>query len=144
MWFHDTKRSADLDLGNVGDRCGADGGARRGVGSACETDARLWEISENLHRCELTVQERADHIAEWVKLTKEKLGQSAQVSNERVVGGRGKEGGLSAAVRDLGIDRTEARRAVKIASITPEARAAAGLETRASRQVVPICRATLS
>ena len=43
-----------------------------------ETDARLWEIAENLHRAELTVQERADHIAEWVRLTGEKA--KAQVA----------------------------------------------------------------
>jgi hypothetical protein len=39
-----------------------------------ETEARRAEISENLHRAELTVQERADHIAEWVRLTEEKVG----------------------------------------------------------------------
>ena len=85
-----------------------------------EADRRLWEIAENLHRSELTVQERADHIAEWVRLTEEKLGQVAQVSK----GGRGHEGGMAAATRELGIDRTQARRAVKIAAITPEAKAA--------------------
>lgn len=94
-------------------------------------EARLWEIAENLHRHELTVQERADHIAEWVRLTDEKLAQSAPVS-----GGRGNEGGVRAAARELGIDRTEAQRAVKIASITPEARQAAdsaGLTTQKAR-----------
>lgn len=65
------------------------------------------------------MQERAEHIAEWVRLTGEKPGQVDQVSPK---GGRGIEGGLSAATRELGIDRTEARRAVKIASIAPEAK----------------------
>lgn len=91
-----------------------------------ETDARLWEIAENLHRAELTVQERAEHIAEWVRLTREK--QSAQVApiESKRADGRGhrKESGINAAVRELGIDRTEAQRAVKIASIAPEAKAA--------------------
>lgn len=43
-------------------------------------DARLWEIAENLHRAELTVQERAEHIAEWVRLTGEKVAQLAPPS----------------------------------------------------------------
>jgi ParB/RepB/Spo0J family partition protein len=34
-----------------------------------DRDARLWEISENLHRAELTAGERADQIAEWIRLT---------------------------------------------------------------------------
>jgi hypothetical protein len=68
------------------------------------------EVSENLHRADLTKLERAEHTAEWVKLTEEKhskevFGQPAQKPN------RGRpEGGLSAAVKELGIERTEARR----------------------------------
>jgi hypothetical protein len=77
---------------------------------------------------ELTVQERADNIAQWVKLTGEK--QPAQVApvnrGGRAPGGKPNQGGINAAVRDLGIDRTEAGRAVKIASIAPEAKQAAG------------------
>jgi hypothetical protein len=84
----------------------------------------LWEIAENLHRAELSVQERADHIAEWVRLTEEKLKeQPAQVAPHRKAGQQ--PGGINAAVRELGIERTEAQRAVKIAGIKPEAKAAA-------------------
>lgn len=86
-----------------------------------EREARLWEISENLHRSDLTVQERADHIAEWIKLTGEKLSQDETVSK----GGRGNQGGIRAAARDLGISHSEADRAVKISGISPEARAVA-------------------
>jgi uncharacterized ParB-like nuclease family protein len=59
-----------------------------------DRDARLWEISENLHRAELTVGERADQIAEWVRLTapSEEVGQVDPVS-----GGRGNTGGVRAA-----------------------------------------------
>ena len=51
--------------------------------------------------------QRADHIAEWVRLTeeKEKSAQLAPVSK----GGRGNEGGINAAVRELGIDSAGAR-----------------------------------
>jgi ParB-like chromosome segregation protein Spo0J len=87
-----------------------------------ETEARLWEIAENLHRAHLTVQERAEHIAEWVRLTAEKSSaQVAPVKSRRADGRGGPVGeGINAAVRDLGIDRTEAQRAIKIANLEPE------------------------
>jgi hypothetical protein len=37
-----------------------------------KTDARLWEISENLHRADLRVLERAESIEEWRRLIREK------------------------------------------------------------------------
>ena len=85
-----------------------------------ERDARLWEIAENLHRAELTVQERAEHIAEWVRLVEEKGAQLAHP-----VGGRGNEGGVRAASRELGIPGRTVARALKIAGLSDEARAAA-------------------
>lgn len=86
-------------------------------------DARLWEIAENLHRKELTVQERSDHIAEWVRLTEEKREQNkpAQLGPVSKVG-RGNESGMNAASRELGLERKEVQRAVKIADIAPEAK----------------------
>lgn len=88
-----------------------------------ERDRRLWEIAENLHRSELTVQERSEHIAEWVRLTAEGKFHAAQVEPHRKAGQQ--PGGINAATRELGIDRNEAQRAVKIASMTDEAKAAA-------------------
>ena len=41
------------------------------VFAGTETEARLWEIAENLHRADLTDDERRVHLAEWVKLTAE-------------------------------------------------------------------------
>jgi ParB/RepB/Spo0J family partition protein len=90
------------------------------VENESDDQARLWEIAENLHRAELTAQERAEEIAEWVRITN-KGAQCAQVSK----GGRGNEGGISAASRELGLGRTEVQRAIKIASLTPEAKEAA-------------------
>jgi len=99
-----------------------------------DDDARLWEIAENLHRADLSVQERADHIAEWVRLTEQK-NKSAACAD--IVKGRGQpKGGINDAVRELGIDRTEAQRAVKIAGISDEAKLAAndaGLNTQKDR-----------
>lgn len=85
-----------------------------------EDEARLWEIAENLHRAELTTLERAEHIAEWVKLTGERIGASCTNSPKP-----GPRGAIRAAERELGIEHTEASRSVKIASISVEAREAA-------------------
>lgn len=88
-----------------------------------ERTARLWEIAENLHRADLTVQQRADQIAEWIRLTEE--GISAQ-NAPKIKTGRGRpEGGINAAARELGLERTEAQRALKIADIDPAAKEAA-------------------
>lgn len=89
-----------------------------------EIDRKRWEIAENLHRSELTALERDEHVAEWIRLTEEsdKLAQVAPVSSK---GGRGKESGTRKAARDLGIDRDDARRAVKVASLSEEAKAVA-------------------
>jgi ParB-like chromosome segregation protein Spo0J len=89
-----------------------------------DVDYRLWEIAENLHRAELTVAERSRHVAEWIRLTEEN-NKPAQVAPVSPKGGRGHEGGINAAARELGIDRTEAQRAVKIDSLTDEAKATA-------------------
>ena len=42
-----------------------------------EIEARLWTISENLHRNELSVVERANQVAEWVKLSEERAAAKA-------------------------------------------------------------------
>ena len=102
-----------------------------------ERDARLWEIAENLHRADLNAQERAEHIAEWVQLTTEKLAQVGQVSSK---GGRGNEGGLSAAVREIGVTRQEAQRAEKIAAIAPEAKAAVAADVKLANNQAALLR----
>jgi hypothetical protein len=96
-----------------------------------ETERRLWEIAENLHRAELTTLERSEQIAEWVRLCEQRI-QPAQVAppefapHERAVGYKSpppqQQRGINAAVRELGVDRTEAQRAVKIDSLAPEAK----------------------
>lgn len=97
-----------------------------------EITARLWEIAENLHRAELTVLERDEQVAEWIELSQKKrdqvfLAQNApkinDESNHKVKGRP--ETGLRLAARELGIERTAAQRAQKIASLTDEAKAAA-------------------
>ena len=93
-----------------------------------DIEARLWTISENLHRNELAPLQRAEHIAAWIRLT-EANGVSSQVETKLSSRGRDGEGrpesGVNAAARELGVSKSEAHRAVKIDSITPEAKEAA-------------------
>ena len=121
-----------------------------------DLQARLWTISENLHRNELSTLHRAEQVAEYARLMSEGLAQKEEQVEpddekepqatasepEKVAqvapvyaGGRGNTGGVRAASRELGITRDEARRSVKIDSITPEAKEAvreAGLDRNQS------------
>jgi len=86
------------------------------VEMSSELEARLWEIAENLHRAELTALERAEHISQWIKLRGERgAGTSCDQADDKLDqvgpvseliparGGRGREGGVRAAARELGI-----------------------------------------
>jgi ParB-like chromosome segregation protein Spo0J len=85
-------------------------------------DVRLRAISENLHRAELTVQERSDQVAEWSELVEQK----AKVTQVASPGGnQPREAGIRKAARDLNLTQRDIQRAKKIAGITPEAKAAA-------------------
>jgi hypothetical protein len=77
------------------------------------------------------VLERSEHVAEWArlagvsvqrgpKLDDAKPGQLGQVS-----GGRGNEGGVSAASRELALPRIDVRRSIAIDKLTDEAKAVA-------------------
>jgi ParB family chromosome partitioning protein len=92
-------------------------------------DARLIEITENLHRADLTAIERAEHIEEWRKLTAEKGREISSPSG----GAQPHDTGVKATARKLGVDPKEVRSARKIAGLTPEAKEAAraaGLTTQ--------------
>jgi ParB-like chromosome segregation protein Spo0J len=88
-----------------------------------DVDAKLWEIAENLHRAELTKLQHDEQVALWIRLMNEKdIG--ADCAN--IPRGRGQpKGGVRAASRDLGIDRDAASRAIKVASLSDEAKDAA-------------------
>jgi ParB family chromosome partitioning protein len=84
---------------------------------------RRWELSENVDRAELTVLERAEQIAELIKLEvrlspDEELTQPVSVSK----GGRGKKGGVRHAAKTLGLNREEARRSVLIDKLPAQAK----------------------
>jgi hypothetical protein len=100
-----------------------------------DTERRLWEIAENLHRAELTALERSEQIAEWIRLCEKRI-QPAQLAPPEFARikpaqikpsgykspPRQQQRGINSAVRELGVDRTEAQRAVKIDSLAPEAK----------------------
>lgn len=84
-------------------------------------EARRWEIAENLHRAELTVLQRDEQIAEWIRLTEAKLVVSDKLSETR----EGRPGVPAAVVKELGVNAKDAQRAEKVASLSEQAKAAA-------------------
>jgi ParB family chromosome partitioning protein len=63
---------------------------------------------------------RSTQIARWIELTTAKQETISAQVEPKIDRGR-PEGGINAASRDLGIDRNEAQRAVKIAGIEDDA-----------------------
>jgi ParB family chromosome partitioning protein len=106
--------------------------------SGSKTEARRWQIAENLHRAELTALQRAQQVKEWIDLTHhdEISGQNGKKRK------RGRpEGGISKAARELQIPgRTEearrkvVSRAIEIAGISQEAKSAASESGLADNQ----------
>jgi ParB-like chromosome segregation protein Spo0J len=87
-----------------------------------EVDAELWEIAENLHRAELTALERDEQIARWAELA------ARRVSDKLSETGKAKGGrpGIAAkAAKELGVDERAVQRAVRVASLSDEAKAVA-------------------
>lgn len=86
-----------------------------------QLEAEMWEISENLHRSELTALQRDEHIARWLELEK------ALISGQIVPKiGRGRpQAPISEASEKIGVHLKAARRAEKVASLSDEAKEAA-------------------
>ncbi len=106
-----------------------------------EKQARKWHISENLHRADLTALQRAEWIAEWIRITDEEERVSLQVAT-KPQGGR-PEAGVRRAARELNVESTAAHRAIKIDGLSREAKKVAaqvGLEKN-QRALVAASRA---
>jgi ParB/Sulfiredoxin domain len=86
-----------------------------------EIERELQEISENLHRSELTVLERDTQIGRWAELTAVKVGQVDPPTG----GAQPAEKGVRKVARELNLERKDVERGVKVASIAPEAKQAA-------------------
>ena len=82
-------------------------------------NAKIWTISENLHRVELSRLERAEGISEFAKLCGENAGRSAHPLRG---GKQPRNLGNSEAARQLGMDRKQVREARANANITPKAK----------------------
>ena len=122
--------------------------------TADDIDRKIAEITENLHRCELTELERAKHIDEWDKLLRKREEMKAAVKaaaeelkpkakRGRPPGskngvksaqagqkpknkpGRPNGTGKAAAAKKMKVSRQTLDRSKKIASITPKAKEAA-------------------
>lgn len=87
------------------------------------------ETAKNLHRREIGEVERAELIAEWIQLQKERKKAAKKVRQAGALKepgkGRGSVGGLRQAARDLGVPEQTVRRAVRIASLSDDAKEAA-------------------
>lgn len=81
-----------------------------------DIDRQMQEIAENLHRADLTVQERSDQVARWTELVSAKLAETKR---------EGRPGAKAATSREFGMSESDVRRMTKIASITSEAKEAA-------------------
>lgn len=94
-----------------------------------EIAAEKWEISENIHRADLTIEQRGVQVKRWIDLTieqEEKARLSLQVATKvdalgRVNAHRPEEG-VRMAARELGIESTEAHRLVSIGGLSETAR----------------------
>jgi ParB-like chromosome segregation protein Spo0J len=84
-----------------------------------KTDARMWQLMENLYRAELTPLQRAEHVAELVQLVKDGE-KGAQVAHPG--GQQPHDRGISQAAKILGFTREEVRRSLAIAGISEKAK----------------------
>ena len=89
-------------------------------------------LTQNL-RAELPQMERDKLVAEWCRLVGKPI--SSQVETKR---GR-PESGINEASRQLGLERNDVHRAIKVASITPEAQQAAHEVGNQKQAIAGIC-----
>lgn len=76
------------------------------------------------HRADLTALERDQQVARWIELTDSKPASADVVLRQpdaKPKGGR-PEGGTRAAARELGLAEADARRAIKVAGLSDEAK----------------------
>jgi ParB-like chromosome segregation protein Spo0J len=84
-----------------------------------KTDARMWQLKENLYRAELTPLQRAEHVAELFQLVQDDE-KGVQVAHPG--GQQPHDRGISWAKKILGFTREEVRRSLAIAGISEKAK----------------------
>lgn len=113
-----------------------------------EIDARLWEIAENLHRVDLSKEQRDEHIRQYAALLEEK--QAMEVSQQNASkpksgpsGGRPKSVSTKVA-EQVGLSKDTVRRALKPKPDNDQAAASrkskidADVKDRATREAAEI------
>ena len=83
------------------------------------TDARRWQLMENLYRGDLTALQHAEHVAELVQRV---LEDAKEVQLAPPGGQQPHDRGIKKAVKELGFTRDEIRRSLDIAGISEEAK----------------------
>lgn len=99
--------------------------------------AKLAEIAENLHRREITALERSELQAAWVEIVQARKrdaqsGEVRPIEEKQRADGKGhrKPSGINQAARELGVPATNLKQSVRIAKLSPEAKAEAEAEAR--------------
>jgi ParB-like chromosome segregation protein Spo0J len=90
------------------------------IRSMTDDEARIVEIKENYERADLTALERSNHRAELVRLIGEKVPNIGHPGRPQP-----HDKGISKTAAKTGVSRQQIQRDLRIASITPEAQAAA-------------------
>jgi len=100
----------------------------RDGGESALQSAKLSEIAENLHCREIDELERAELVAAWAELVRQRRvisahdGQKSKTALNPKGAGRG-HGGISQTARDLGMKRQTVERHLTVVSLSPEATA---------------------
>lgn len=101
---------------------------------ADEVQAELWEIAENLHRCDLSKDERDRQIRRYAEL----LGEAKPPQIAAVSGGRGNVGVASIIAKETGVSKDTVERALnpeRVASERARAKIDSDVKARAAREV---------
>lgn len=78
-----------------------------------EVQAELWEIAENLHRLDLTKEQRDEHIRRYAELLEVQLRQNVAIESKREDGrGHRPEGPASVIARETGLSKRTVERAL--------------------------------
>lgn len=73
--------------------------------------AELWEIAENLHRCDLNVEQRHAHLRRYVELVEARLAAKPVHDGQVSVGGRGNKTAVRIAAEETGVSLNTVKRA---------------------------------
>ena len=104
------------------------------VGDCDEVEAELWEIAENLHRADLSKDERDRQIRRYADL----LGEHKPPQSAAVSGGRGNIGVASVIAKETGVSKDTVERALnpdRVAAERARSKIDRDVKDRAAREV---------